>query len=151
MLGECRRILAPRGVLRVIVPDAGKVIRAYVNEPELLVRRRDPSTGLPMEAVNSWAYQRYEHQCLYDWPLMARTLEDAGFVGIALRSYGDGSIPALTIDDAKYEWESLYVEACQSSPWPNKKTHSGHPRLASRSLTGSVNTVREVGSASLHS
>lgn len=108
---ECHRILASGGLIRVIVPDAGKVVSAYVEHPDLLSKRREPPTGLAMEAVNFYAYQRYEHQCLYDWPLMHRTLADAGFADIERRSFGEGAIPALTIDDSKYEWESLYVEA----------------------------------------
>jgi hypothetical protein len=86
------------------------VICAYVEEPEVLVTHRQPPTGISMEVVNFYAYQRYEHQCLYDWPLMKRTLTDAGFADITRRSYRAGADPALAIDDPKYEWESLYVE-----------------------------------------
>ncbi len=110
---ECRRVLAPDGVLRVIVPDAGRVIRAYLEAPDSLVARREPPTGLPMEVVNQYAYQRYEHQCLYDWELMRRTLADAGFTDITHRCYRESADPALAIDDPKYEWESLYVEGRQ--------------------------------------
>lgn len=113
VLRECRRILAPGGTLRVIVPDAAKIVRAYVDDPDMLVTRREPPTGLPMEVVNLYAYQRYEHQSLYDWPLMKQTLTDAGFADIAQRSYGTSADPALAIDDAKYEWESLYAEGCK--------------------------------------
>jgi predicted SAM-dependent methyltransferase len=108
---ECRRILAPGGLLRVIVPDAGRIFQAYVDDPQSLILHRECSTGLPIEAVNLYAYQRYEHQCLYDWQLMQRTLTEAGFGDITRSSYKDSANPALAIDDAKYAWESLYVEA----------------------------------------
>jgi len=107
---ECLRVLRPGGLLRVIVPDAAKVIAAYLEAPESLAEHRAPATGLAMEVVNMYAYQRYEHQCLYDWALMRRTLADAGFAEIVCRRYREGANLALAIDDAKYEWESLYVE-----------------------------------------
>lgn len=110
VLRECHRILTSGGTLRVVVPDAAKIIYAYVEDPHALVTRREPPTGLPMEVVNLYAYQRYEHQCLYDWPLMKQTLTEAGFADITRRSHGTSEVPALAIDDAKYEWESLYVE-----------------------------------------
>jgi predicted SAM-dependent methyltransferase len=111
VLRECRRILAPGGFLRVIVPDASRIMRAYVDDPQSLISHRASSTCLPIEAVNLYAYQRYEHQCLYDWYLMERTLAAAGFSEIAQRSFRNSANPVLAIDDAKYEWESLYVEA----------------------------------------
>jgi predicted SAM-dependent methyltransferase len=111
VLRECRRVLAPGGFLRVIVPDAGKILQAYVDDPQSLISHRETSTGLPIEVVNLYAYQRYEHQCLYDWPLMRRTLADVGFSDISRSRYRESANPSLAIDDAKYEWESLYVEA----------------------------------------
>ncbi len=111
LLGECRRILSPGGTLRVIVPNAAKLFQSYIAEPRTLTERRGTTTDLPMEVVNLYAYQRYEHQCLYDWPLMQRTLVDAGFTCITLCTFRKGAETRLTIDDPKYEWESLYVEA----------------------------------------
>jgi predicted SAM-dependent methyltransferase len=112
---ECLRVLGPGGLLRVVVPDAEKVIATYREAPERLAEHRLPETGLAMEVVNMYAYQRYEHQCLYDWALMRRTLADAGFAEITCRRYLEGANPALAIDDAKYEWESLYVEGSKVS------------------------------------
>ncbi|MBA3831445.1 MAG: methyltransferase domain-containing protein [Chthoniobacterales bacterium] len=111
VLSECHRVLFPGGTLRVIVPDACKLFQSYFSDPDALSERRETSTSLPMEVVNLYAYQRYEHQCLYDWPLMQHTFADAGFTDITLCSFRAGAHAALTIDDPKYEWESLYVEA----------------------------------------
>ena len=47
---------------------------------------------------------------------MRRTLADTGFTEITRHCYREGADPALAIDDPKYEWESLYVEARQLQP-----------------------------------
>jgi predicted SAM-dependent methyltransferase len=111
LLQECHRILARGGVLRVAVPDAERILRTYIENPAELLRQRTAPTGLAMEAVNLYAYQRYEHQCLYDFAMLERTLRDAGFAEISRRNLNEGTNPALAVDDPVYEWESLYVEA----------------------------------------
>lgn len=106
------RILVPGGRFRIVVPDAEIVLRSYLNAPEILIERRESETA--MEAVNSYFRQRYEHQFLYDWPTMKRMHERAGFEQIEHCAFGQGKEPAIVIDDPKYEWESLYVEAVKS-------------------------------------
>lgn len=64
-----------------------------------------------MEVINMYAYQRYEHQCLYDFELLHRSLREAGFVDVTRRSLGEGADSNLAVDDPAYGWESLYVEA----------------------------------------
>jgi predicted SAM-dependent methyltransferase len=111
---EVARVLKPGGVLRVVVPDGEFVMRGYFEDPDELVRYR--GAGEPgetaMEMVNSFFRQRYEHQFMYDWPTLRQLLERAGFsevVRCAFRQSPAGV--GLDIDHAKYERESLYVEA----------------------------------------
>lgn len=111
ILRECRRILAPLGLLRVAVPDAERVARTYVNHPAELLAHRTAPTGIPMEVVNLYAYQRYEHQCLYDFDLLRYTLTEAGFIDVTRRTLRESADPALAVDDPGYAWESLYAEA----------------------------------------
>lgn len=109
---EVLRVLEPGGRFRVIVPDAELVIRRYLDAPNDLVAWRGEGNQTPMEVVNSCFRQRYEHQFLYDWPTMEKVLLSAGFSAVLRSRCGENihGIP-IVLDDAKYEWESLYVEA----------------------------------------
>jgi predicted SAM-dependent methyltransferase len=112
ILRQALRVLRPGGSMRIIVPDGGKIVRSYCSSPSELLSHRKTETSLAMDAVNSYFRQRYEHQFIYDWPLLEHQLKAAGFDQVAEVSLGKGkaSIPII-LDDQGYEWESLYVEA----------------------------------------
>jgi len=111
---EVARILKPDGVFRVVVPDAAFVLRSYFDTPDDLVALRgDGQTGeTPMDAVNAYFRQRYEHQFMYDWPTLRRLLLGAGFADTTLCGFRTttSDLP-LAIDAETYLRESLYVEA----------------------------------------
>ena len=112
LLRECLRVLRPGGCIRLIMPDGEKIVRAYADDPEALVKQRKVTSGCAMEAVNSWFYQRYEHQCIYDGHLLEFQLRQAGFEHVNRCGYQRGhACKALLLDDPKYEWESIYIEA----------------------------------------
>jgi hypothetical protein len=68
-----------------------------------------------MEIVNLYFRQRYEHQFVYDWPTIENMLLRAGFAVVCRSTFGQGRhCPLVVLDDQKYEWESLYVEALKS-------------------------------------
>ena len=111
---EIKRILRPGGVFRVIVPNAEYVVRMYLEKPrELIAYRGSADAGeTAMEVVNSFFRQRYEHQFLYDWMTMEKMLINAGFDKVSRVQFGVSvHLQAIALDDAKYELESLYVEA----------------------------------------
>jgi predicted SAM-dependent methyltransferase len=113
---EIHRLLKPDGCFRVIVPDAELIMRRYFDAPAELVLRRGEGSGTAMEAVNSYFRQRYEHQFMYDWETMEKMLREAGFATVLRARFGESAaFPALVLDDEKYEWESLYVEAIKAS------------------------------------
>jgi predicted SAM-dependent methyltransferase len=112
LAAEVYRILQPGGSLRVIVPDAELIMRRYFDKPSELVAKRGMVGDTPMEVVNTYFRQRYEHQFLYDWTTMKKMLQIAGFDQVARVSFGRSAFcEPLLLDDQKYEWESLYVEA----------------------------------------
>ena len=112
IVSEVYRMLALGGRLRIVVPDAEMAMRRYFDSPDALVAYR--ATGTAMEAVNSIFRQRYEHQFLYDWPTMEQMLLRAGFYAVGRAAFGRSECTALMLDDPKYEWESLYVEAVKT-------------------------------------
>jgi predicted SAM-dependent methyltransferase len=108
---DIQRILRPGGRLRVIVPDAEQILRWYFDASDTLAERRGGET--PMESVNSYFRQRYEHQFMYDWPTLCAMLERAGFKRpLSRTNFRSGPCADLaSLDDPKYEAESLYAEA----------------------------------------
>ena len=111
ILRECARVLATGGILRIAVPDAERIVRTYVDNPSELSKHCTAPTGLAMEIINMYAYQRYEHQCLYDFELLQRSLFEAGFHDVVRCRLGESADSNLAVDDPGYAWESLYVEA----------------------------------------
>jgi predicted SAM-dependent methyltransferase len=118
MLGEICRALKKGGVARIIVPDAAWVMRSYFDQPDLLIRHRageetNPSAEqIPMEIVNQYFRQRYEHHFLYDFASMEKMLKQAGFAEVKHLTFKQSAMcPELVLDHPKYQIESLYVEA----------------------------------------
>ncbi|MBL7698725.1 MAG: methyltransferase domain-containing protein [Chitinophagaceae bacterium] len=113
LMKECKRILKQGGVLRIIVPDGKKIQTWYLNDPEGIVKYKEVRSGFPMEAVNNFFYQRYEHQCIYDATLLVDSLLQAGYQSAGETSFGETGtgVRDIILDDSKYNKESLYVEA----------------------------------------
>jgi predicted SAM-dependent methyltransferase len=123
LLAECRRVLQPGGVIRIIVPDAEKYLRAYVSGgwDELAgIRPLAPGRAdvhfpvrynTPMELINVVFRQFEEHKFAYDFETLAFVLEQAGFRDIRKQSFGESMAPEICLDLERRASESLYVEA----------------------------------------
>jgi hypothetical protein len=101
---DCYRALRPGGVLRVVVPDAGRLIRDYVEDDPSLLQRCP--TGLI--AVQSLFYD-WGHVAMYDAATLCSLLRVAGFSDVSERAYGESLIDGAP-DTAARRSESLYVE-----------------------------------------
>jgi hypothetical protein len=131
-LAELRRVLAPSGVVRIVVPDIEQCIEAYSSRDQaFFASRREiwdwwPENPTRLEDFLAYAgagpepaYLFESHKYGYDFETLQRTLEEAGFVGMKRSSFMGSDHPALRVDDisevakAKYgdRYYSMFVEA----------------------------------------
>jgi predicted SAM-dependent methyltransferase len=113
LLRECRRVLQPGGVVRLSTPDAGKFLRAYVNDREFLADPRFPdSADTPMDRVNMMMREYGQHLWVYDVESLCLALHKAGFNSTLEQEFGESTYPRMQgIDSEERAFESFYVEA----------------------------------------
>lgn len=116
LLIDCLRALEPNGVLRIIVPDTARYIRAYVESGRqgldaLAVPDPFPD-DLPtkLDVVNHAFYQWHEHRWAYDVENLSSRLRAAGFDDIQRSGFGISRLPPLGADRDEHAPYSLYVE-----------------------------------------
>lgn len=116
-LADVRRVLRSGGVLRVIVPDAERYLRAYCRDDlsgfrELVVPNPFPA-DLPtrMDIVNHVFHQWEEYRWGYDFETMAHRLRAAGFSRIQRTAFRNSIDPVLAQDREYHAPDSLYVDA----------------------------------------
>jgi predicted SAM-dependent methyltransferase len=124
-LRECLRCLQPRGVLRIVVPDAGAYLRAYSGPWEVLADMRpldctangwrDRWLGhvyqTKMQFMNAIFRQGYEHKYAYDDETLVLVMREAGFADVVVQKFGTSIDPKMAPDSNDRRTESLYVEA----------------------------------------
>ena len=123
LLAECMRVMAPGSVIRIIVPDGEKYLKAY-NDPgwdslrTLRELRQDGSDKYfknryqtKIELVNTVFRQGYQHKWIYDFENLKWLLESAGFTHVKREAIGHSRNPDLAIGREDRAHESLYVEA----------------------------------------
>ena len=122
-LSECHRVLKKDGVLRLILPDAEKYLRAYCNGGwEELERIRSLAPGrmdahtqcrynTPMELINVVFRQGQQHKFAYDFETLSFLLHRYGFSEVVREDYGSSLMPELILDQASRASESIYVDA----------------------------------------
>jgi predicted SAM-dependent methyltransferase len=124
ILAECRRILKPGGIIRIVVPDLSIFVEHYVSNNESWFRDWEREVLQPrgrsmisrMEAL-SFVTQEYGHRSAWDFETMEKFLARAGFSEIHKRAFHEGSDPLLLQDKDTRDRTilSLYVEARRPS------------------------------------
>ena len=131
-LAELRRVLAPGGIVRIVVPDIQQCIEAYTNrDREFFASRREtwpwwPENPTRLEDFLAYAgagpepaYLFEAHKYGYDFETLERVLAAAGFTAVTPSTYMASAHPELRVDDisavarAMYgqRYYSLFVEA----------------------------------------
>lgn len=122
-LRECLRSLQPGGVLRIIVPDLEKYLRAYARDDWKLFAKIRPldehlkdhhygwKYNTQMELINFVSRQGQQHKFGYDFATMEFLMRKCGFTEITKQEFGKSQMPELCIDKEIRATESLYVEA----------------------------------------
>jgi predicted SAM-dependent methyltransferase len=120
-LKDCRRVLKTGGVLRLIVPDAERYLRAYAHDDlsgfvELATPIPFPA-DLPtkLDLVNHVFHQSGEHRWAYDFETLSWRLRSAGFERVLKMSYQESLDPELAQDRENHAPYSLYVDAIKTS------------------------------------
>ncbi len=122
-LAECYRVLQPGGVLRIIVPDIEKYLKAYCQpgwEALSKVRPLDCDRtdfyfhhkyNTKIELINFVFRQGYEHKYAYDFATLEFLLYKYGFSKVQKQEFGKSMMDKLCLDQQIRASESLYVEA----------------------------------------
>ena len=127
-LAECYRVLKSGGVMRIIVPDAGKYLEAYCQEgwEELSQLRRLDSEltdffngekyQTKMEVINEIFRQGFEHKYAYDYATLELILSQAGFSTVQRQEFAKSFMEEFSIDYEMRACESIYVEGVKGDP-----------------------------------
>jgi predicted SAM-dependent methyltransferase len=124
-LRECKRCLQEGGLLRLVVPDAGRYLHLYSGDWAgfLPVRPLFEEGGYyrdrwlnriyktKMEFVNEVFRQGTQHKYAYDAETLILRLKEAGFSKVIEKSYRMTCGHDAPLDTAERASESLYVEA----------------------------------------
>jgi predicted SAM-dependent methyltransferase len=120
-LCDCHRVLKSGGVLRIIVPDAGRYLYAYTRADlsgfaELAAPIPFPAE-LPtkLDVVNHVFHQGHEHRWGYDFESLSSRLRSAGFERVEKMSYRKSLDPQLGEDRELHAPYSLYVDAVKTA------------------------------------
>ena len=126
LLAECFRVLEPRGVLRLVVPDLRAIVREYLGErafadgvatgsspadrmnERLLLRPPEPPRGSFLYRLYSAATEFHWHKWMYDADSLAAHLRAAGFEDVREMPYNESRIDGI----AEVERRERVVDEC---------------------------------------
>lgn len=110
-LREAYRTLKPGKWLRIVLPDARKAIKYYVNGEGLdYVHPKIGTFRYPIEAIHNLA-QCWSHKTVWDDELLRALLSEIGYENIREVNFREGEDKKLLLDSEAKKWESFYFEA----------------------------------------
>lgn len=105
---ECFRVLQPGGILRVGVPDAGRLIQSYAADRSYLEELHPgrPTGLIALQELFYW----HRHCAMYDVETLELFFHASGFSDPRERKFGDSDLDQAP-DTERRRAETLYVEA----------------------------------------
>jgi len=107
VLGHCLRVLAPGGIVRVGVPDAGLYARSYASGDSTIEDLR-PGRPTRMLALGE-VFQEHGHVSAWDGETLALVVEAAGFASATVMPGGTSRIEPAPDSPVRVA-ETVYVE-----------------------------------------
>lgn len=105
---ECFRVLKPGGILRVGVPDAGRLIRSYAGDRGYL-ENLHPGRPTALIAVQELFYW-HRHCAMFDGETLEVLFRASGFPDPQERAFGESDLDQAP-DTERRRANTLYVEA----------------------------------------
>jgi predicted SAM-dependent methyltransferase len=90
-LAECRRALAPEGILRISTPNLDWVLASHYRYGQWPTEEDAISDCFRMNR----AFHGWGHRFLYNRQALVAALRAAGFLEIAMHRYGESDVPEL--------------------------------------------------------
>jgi predicted SAM-dependent methyltransferase len=91
-LAECRRALAPEGILRISTPNLDWVLATHYRAGQWTADHDAISDCLQMNR----AFHGWGHRFLYNRQALVAALRGAGFAEVSMHRYGESDVPELT-------------------------------------------------------
>jgi SAM-dependent methyltransferase len=114
LLADCRRVLKPGGVVRIVVPDLRSMAAAYLDSKEvehpdsttkelaadkfnegLSFRSPAPPTGSPLYKLYTLWKNFHHHKWMYDSESLTHYVEAAGFTEVSPKQYLQSAISGI--------------------------------------------------------
>jgi predicted SAM-dependent methyltransferase len=110
---ECFRVLKPGGILRIVVPDLGTIVRDYLADTaNPKASHRFVGRLLLTSGVRDVLHPGAHHKQMFDAASLPYLLLEAGFSQTAVSAFGSSRIPEIAdIELESRRSESLYVES----------------------------------------
>jgi predicted SAM-dependent methyltransferase len=112
-LSECKRVLKKNGIIRIVVPDIAKYIKAYYEQDwSIIGLEKNLQKGWePANILTHVFRQNGEHKFGYDFNALKNALSESGFEYINNVKFAESSDSELRNDQPNHRLYSLYVEA----------------------------------------
>jgi SAM-dependent methyltransferase len=110
---ECFRVLKPNGVLRIVVPDLGIMVRDYLSDTSNpMASHRFISRLILTANLRDIVHAGAHHKQMFDGRSLVHMLQGVGFPAPELTAFGISRIREIAeIELESRRSESLYVEA----------------------------------------